>query len=74
VDVARRDHIEFLVEKILSHQGLSKRSLIEFLAKRQDYTDLKNSWVPYANLRDVAKLLDYLRENNLNKLTNKQHI
>jgi Chromo (CHRromatin Organisation MOdifier) domain len=73
VDVARRDHMEFFVEKILYHRGLPKRSHIEFLVKWQDYPDSENSWEPYANLRDVDKLHDYLRENNLRKLINKQH-
>jgi Chromo (CHRromatin Organisation MOdifier) domain len=70
VDVARRDHI---VERILSHRGLPKRSQIEFLVKKQDYPDSENSWELYTNLRDVGKLHDYLRENNLHKLINKQH-
>jgi hypothetical protein len=33
VDVARRDHMEFFVEKNLSHRGLPKRSHIKFLGK-----------------------------------------
>jgi hypothetical protein len=59
VDVARRDHMEFFVDNILSHRGLPKRSHIEFLVKWQDYPDSENSWEPYANLRDVDKLHDY---------------
>jgi Chromo (CHRromatin Organisation MOdifier) domain len=64
VDVARRDHMEYFVEDILSHRGPHQRSQIEFLVKWLNYPAEKNTWEPYANLRDVVKLHNYLRQNN----------
>jgi transposase InsO family protein len=73
LDVARRDHMEYFVEDILSHRGPHLRSQIEFLVKWLNYPDSENSWEPYSNLRDVNKLHVYLRRHNLQKLINKQH-
>jgi hypothetical protein len=73
LDVARRDHMEYFVEEIRSHRGPHQRSQIEFLVKWLNYPECENSWEPYANLRDVDKLHVYLRQNNLQKLINKQH-
>jgi Chromo (CHRromatin Organisation MOdifier) domain len=73
LDVARRDHMEFFVDKILRHRVQPIRSQIEFLVKWLDYPDSENTWESYANLRGVNKLHQYLRENNLRKLINKQH-
>ena len=73
LDVARRDDMEYFVEDILDHRGPQQRSKIEFLVKWLNYPSDKNTWEPYSNLRDVDKLHDYLRQNNLTKLINKQH-
>jgi transposase InsO family protein len=65
-DVARRDYVEFFVEKILDHRGSPKKfSTLEFLVKWSGYDDSHNSWEPYTNLRKTAGLHTYLREKNL---------
>ena len=65
-DVARRDYLEFFVEKILQHQGNIKRmSTLQFLVKWSTYDDSHNSWEPYSNLRKTAVLHAYLREKKL---------
>ena len=43
VDIARRNHMEFIVESIVSHRGNLTRSAIEFLVKWRDYPDSQNS-------------------------------
>jgi transposase InsO family protein len=73
LDVARRDHMEYFVEDILDHRGKHQRTHIEFLVKWLNYPSDKNTWEPYSSLRDVDKLHDYLRHNNMTKLINKQH-
>jgi hypothetical protein len=65
--------MEHFVEEIRSHRGPDQRSKIEFLVKWLNCPECENSWEPYANLRDVDKLHVYLRQNNLQKLINKQH-
>jgi transposase InsO family protein len=65
-DVARRDYLEFFVERILEHTGNTKKlSSLNFLVKWHTYDDTHNSWEPYTNLRKTAVLHDYLREKNL---------
>ena len=73
VDVARRDHMEFFVESIVSHRGNLNRSTIEFLVKWRDYPESENSWEPYSNLRNNEILHDYLKLKNLHRLINKQY-
>ena len=62
--------MEYFVEDILEHRGKHQRTQIEFLVKW--FSD-KNTWEPYSSLRDVVKLHDYLRHNNMTNLINKQH-
>ena len=73
LDVARRDYMEYFVEDILGHRGKHQRTHVEFLVKWLNYPSDKNTWEPYSRLRDVDKLHDYLRHNNMTKLINKQH-
>ena len=69
VDIARRDRMEFFVEKILNHRGnLSRKTEIQFLVKWFGYDEHNDSWEPYANLRDSAQLHTYLHEKNLQRL------
>ena len=67
VDVARKDYLEFFIESIIKHKGKkgSKRSQFHFLIKWAGYDDDKNTWEPYANIRDTTICHDYLRANNL---------
>ena len=69
LDVARRDVLEFFIEKILNHRGnLKLRKDIEFKVKWMNHNDSYDSWEPYANLRDTEQLHVYLREKNLHQL------
>ena len=46
-DIARRDYLEFYVEKILSFKGDIKRvSTLTFLVKWLGYDETHNSWEP----------------------------
>ena len=45
---------------------------MKFLVKWLGYDDTYNSWEPWKNVRDVEKLHQYLRENNLSKLIPKK--
>ena len=68
-DVARRDYLEYFVERIENHRGNPKRvSTMEFLVKWSTYDTQHNSWEPYANLRKTTQLHDYLHTNNLPSL------
>jgi transposase InsO family protein len=68
-DVARRDYLEYFVEKILEHKGHPRRlSSLEFLVKWSTYDNTHNSWEPYSNLRATTALHDYLRSKNLGAL------
>ena len=68
-DVARRDYLEFFIEKIIEHRGNSKQpSSMEFLVKWLSYDNSYNTWEPWAGLRKAAPLHDYLRLQNLTKI------
>ena len=67
--VARRDQMEFFIEKISDHRGkLSHRKSLEFFVSWMGYDQSYDSWEPYANLRDTDHLHSYLREKNLTQL------
>jgi hypothetical protein len=66
-EVALQDNEEFIVEKILEHQGsIQDKTKMRFLVKWQGFSEESNSWEPWyekgAGLRDNAVLHDYLRE------------
>jgi hypothetical protein len=55
---------EYVVEKVLSHRGTTKRNL-SFEVKYKDYE--KVEWNSYANLKRVDKLHEYLHANGMAK-------
>ena len=63
LDIARRDHTEFFVEKILDHRGN-----IEFQVRWLGYDVSNDSWETYANLRNSEHLHAYLLDKNLTQL------
>ena len=69
IDIARRDHLEFFVDKVFGHRGdvKSKRDL-EFHVKWLNYDESHDSWEPYSALRDTSQLHEYLRLHKLEKL------
>ena len=69
MDVARRDYMEYFVDKILQHHGNSKKSsFMEFEVSWVNYPPDSNTPEPYKNLRQCGPLQNYLAENNLTKL------
>jgi hypothetical protein len=72
-DIARRDYLEFFVEKILDIMGDTKRvSSLQFHIKWLGFNETHNSWEPWKNLRDLAVLHEYLKRNNLGQLIPKK--
>ena len=68
-DIARRDYLEYFVESIVDHRGsTSRKSELHFYVKWLNYSEEHNTWEPWANLRLVDKLHDYLRANNMARL------
>jgi len=69
VEVSMNDNQEFLIEDILGHRGdKTRRSTMEFLVQWEGFAESYNSWEPYANLRDTAKLSEYLAANRMKAL------
>ena len=65
-DTARRDYMEFVVEKILDHAGDTKKSTtMSFHVKWLNYDDSHNTWEPWKSLRLCEALHDYLRDNKM---------
>ena len=68
-DIARRDRMEFFIEKILNHRGtIQKRKDLKFLVRWVGYSDSDDTWEPYSALRNSIPLHSYLREKNLEQL------
>ena len=73
LDIARKDYLEFLVEKVLAHKGDPKRKKsLEFHIKWHRYESSYSSWEPWHNFKDVEFLHDYLRDNNMSFLIPKK--
>jgi transcription termination factor NusB len=73
VDIARQTAQEFLIRDILAHRGdRNRRSTMEFLVKWEDFGDTE-SWEPYAGLRHVEKLHEYLRVHKMRSLIPVEH-
>ena len=71
-DTARRDYMEYFVEKVLSHTGDSKRpTSMSFHVKWLNYDDSHNTWEPWKNLRLCDALHVYLRNNNMSRFVPK---
>ena len=72
-DAALRDENEFEVEAILNHSGTPKKRVdMKFLVKWRGYEEpSSNTWEPWANVRLVGKLHEYLRNNNMKGLVPK---
>ena len=70
LDVARRDNMEYFIDKILEHRGnLKKKTEIEFLVCWLGYAQEHNSWEPYKALRDSEQHHAYLTEHKLRFLS-----
>ena len=66
LDVARRDNMEYFIDKILEHRGnLKKKTEIEFLVSWLGYAQDHNSWELLKALRDSEQLHAYLTEHKL---------
>jgi transposase InsO family protein len=73
LDIARKDYLEFFIEKILEMEGDKKKvSTFSFLVKWLGYDETYNSWEPWKNVRDTDKVHDYLRANNMGKFIPKK--
>jgi hypothetical protein len=69
LDIARRDQMEFFVEKILEHKGnIKSKTDLTFHVKWLNYDESENTWEPYALLRDTAQLHEYLQLHKLQRL------
>ena len=65
-DTARRDYMEFFVEKILAHAGDNKKpTSMSFHVKWLNYDESHNSWEPWKNLRLCEALHVYLKNNKM---------
>jgi hypothetical protein len=73
LDIARRDYLEFFVEKVLDMRGDPKRvTTLTFHIKWLGYDDTHNTWEPWKEVRDVEVLHTYLRANDLTKIIPKK--
>ena len=64
-DVARRDYLEFFIEKIIDIRGqTSSHGTLEFELKWLYYPSESNTWEPSKSLRRTDKLHEFLVRKN----------
>ncbi len=69
LDIARRNYLEFFIEKILGMAGdVKKVSTLDFEVKWLGYDNTHNLWPSSKDLRETEILHSYLIANNLRKL------
>ena len=69
LDIARRDQMEFFIEKISDHRGkLSHRKSLELFVSWVGYDQSYDSWELFTYLHDSTHPHSYLREKNLTQL------
>jgi hypothetical protein len=74
LDVARKDYLEFFVEKILFHTGQTNRlSTLSFKVKWQGYDETYNSYDTWKHFRNTEQLHLYLISKNIKHLIPKQY-
>jgi hypothetical protein len=70
LDIARRDYLEFFIDKVLDHRCDPRRKTsLSFLIQWMGYDSSYNSWESWNNFRDTENLHD----NNMSKLILKKH-
>ena len=68
--VALIDTRQFVVERILEHQGdVKNKESLDFLVKYEGLDDTYNNWQPYKELKTNPILHKYLEDNKLGQLT-----
>jgi hypothetical protein len=69
-EIAARGNEEFVVAKILAHEGDPKyKTSMKFLVHWEGYDDpSEHTWESYKNIRLVDKLHDYLKTHNMKNL------
>ena len=71
-DTARRDYMEYFVEKVLNHSGDTKKSTsMSFHVKWLNYDNSHNTWEPWKNLRLCDALHAHLADNNMSRFVPK---
>jgi hypothetical protein len=72
--VARKDYLEFFVEKILLHTGQTNRlSTLSFKVKWQGYDETYNLYDTWKHFRNTEQLHLYLISKNIKHLIPKQY-
>ena len=72
-EVAMRDKEEYVIEKILDHDGTPDlKSSMKFLVKWKGYSAKHNTWEPWKSVRLVDKLHDYLKGKGMKNLIPKE--
>ena len=72
--IARRDHNEFHVERIMAHRGDTKKpSSLTFHVLWSGYPLSEATWQPWKDVRDCEALHRYLCQKGLKALIPKEH-
>jgi hypothetical protein len=68
-EIAMKDKLEYIVDKIISHRlvsdiaGINNKTNYEFKIRWLGYTKDDDTWLPWKEVRDLEAMDTYLREN-----------
>ena len=68
------DRDEFIVDSIVTHRGNARKvSSLKFLVRWHNYSSAHDSWEPWAEMKKVAVVHDYLKRNNMSNIIPQQY-
>jgi hypothetical protein len=68
------DRDEFIVNSVITHRGNAKKvSSLEFLIRWFNYSSAHDSWEPWAEMKKVSVVHDYLEQNNMSSIIPQQY-
>jgi hypothetical protein len=68
------DHDEYIVDFVITHRGNPKKvSSLEFLIRWHNYSSVHDSWEPWAEMKRVSVVHDYLNNNNMSNIIPTQY-
>ena len=67
------DRDEYIVDSVVAHRGNSKKvTTLEFLIRWLNYSSDHDTWEPWAEMKKVSVVHEYLHANNLSNIVPKQ--
>ena len=68
------DRDEYIVDSVVTHRGNARKvSSLQFLIRWHNYSSAHDSWEPWAEMKKVSVVHDYLEQNNMSNIIPQQY-